>query len=88
MHPRPITEEHAEAGLLQRDIAYALILPFLQGSQHAVRLAMSMLGDRRLFDLELAFRGEARGAFAWLQALMTAAKDWCKSRGCPSILNH
>ena len=42
-----------------------------------------MLGDRNIFDLELVFRGEARGAFAWLQCFIAEEKDWCSTRGCP-----
>lgn len=86
MHHQPTTREHAEAWLLQRDIIYALILPLLESYQHAAKLATSILGDRRIYDLELVFRGDARGAFAWLQAFMTEEKDWCEARGCPGTL--
>lgn len=41
-----------------------------------------MLGDRNIFDLELVFRGEARGAFAWLQCFVAEEKDLCSTRGC------
>ena len=42
-----------------------------------------MLGDRNIFDLELVFRGEARGAFAWLQCFIAEEEDWCSTQGCP-----
>ena len=45
-----------------------------------------MLGDRNIFDLELIFRGEARGAFAWLQCFIAEEEDWCRTRGCPGTL--
>lgn len=88
MHHQPTTKEHAGARLLQRDISYALIIPLLKGFQHAAKLAMSILGDRRIFNLELACGGEARGAFAWMQAFMTEEKDWCESQGCPGMLDQ
>ena len=81
-HHQPTTAEHEEAWLLQRDITYAWILPVLEIHQYATQLAISMLGDRNIFDLELVFRGEARGAFAWLQCFVAEEKDWCSTRGC------
>lgn len=42
-----------------------------------------MLGDRNIFDLELIFRGEARGAFAWLQCFIAEEEEWCSTQGCP-----
>lgn len=42
-----------------------------------------MLGERNIFDLELVFRGEARGAFAWLQCFIAEEEEWCITRGCP-----
>ena len=44
-----------------------------------------MLGDRNIFDLELVFRGEARGAFAWLQCFIAEEEEWCSTRGCPGM---
>lgn len=37
-------------------------------------------------DLELAFRGEARGAFSWLQCFMAEERDWCSTEGCPACV--
>ena len=51
--------------------------------RHASNVAKAMLGDRKTFDLELIFRGEARGAFAWLQCFIAEEEDWCRTRGCP-----
>ena len=45
-----------------------------------------MLGDRNIFALALAFRGEARGAFAWLQCFIAEEEDWCLTRGCPACI--
>ncbi|MCJ1456687.1 hypothetical protein MMC28_007050 [Mycoblastus sanguinarius] len=85
-HHRPTSKEHEEAWLLQRDITYALILPVLEIYRHAAQLARSMLGDRNIFDLELVFRGDARGAFAWLQCFITEEEEWCSTRGCPACV--
>ncbi|KAL8973056.1 MAG: hypothetical protein Q9197_002517 [Variospora fuerteventurae] len=72
-----------DAWLLQRDITYALILPVLEIYRHAVQVAKALLGNRHLFDLELVFRGEARGAFSWLQCFVMEEEDWCRTKGCP-----
>ncbi|KAL9068955.1 MAG: hypothetical protein Q9161_005812 [Pseudevernia consocians] len=80
---------HEEAWLLQRDITYALILPLLEIHRYATQLAISMLGDRNIFDLELVFRGEARGAFAWLQIFIAEEEEWCSAQGCPAcVVSH
>lgn len=78
-----------EAWLLQRAITHALVLPVLWIYRYASRLATSLLGDRNIVDLELVFRGEARGAFAWLQCFMVEEEDWCMTRGCPAcVVSH
>ena len=86
MHHRPTSEEHIEAWLLQRDITYALIFPLLRIFQHAAKLALSQLDGRNIYDLELVFRAEGRGAFAWLQAFFAEEEEWCKAAGCPGIV--
>lgn len=83
MRHQPTSKEHIEAWLLQRDITYALILPLLEIYGYAAKLAKSMLGDRKIYDLELVFRGEARGAFVWLHAFMADEQEWCMAQGCP-----
>lgn len=80
---RTPSKDDKEVWLLQRDITYALILPVIEIYRYASQLARSMLGNRNIFDLELVFRGEARGAFSWLQCFIVEEKDWCSTRGCP-----
>ena len=80
---RQITHEDEEAWKLHRDITHALILPVIGLYQHASRLAMSLLGTDDNVDLELLFRGEARGAFAWLQCFIMDEEEWCSARDCP-----
>lgn len=88
-HHQPTSKAHEEAWLLQRDITYALILPLLEIQRYATQLAISMLGDRNIFDLELVFRGEARGAFAWLQCFIAEEGEWCSTQGCPAcVVSH
>lgn len=78
-----MTVDEKEAWLLQRDVTHALVLPVLEIFRQASVVAKSMLGNRNIFDLELAFRGEARGAFSWLQCFIMEEEDWCLTRGCP-----
>ena len=78
-----MSSEDKEAWLLQRDITHALVLPLLEVFRHASDIAMSMLGNRNIFDLELVFRAEARGAFSWLQCFIMEEEDWCLTKGCP-----
>ena len=80
---QPSTQADEEAWKLHRDITHALILPVIGLYQHASRLATSLLGNDNIFDLELLFRGEARGAFAWLQCFIVDEEVWCNAQGCP-----
>ncbi|KAA6408376.1 MAG: hypothetical protein FRX48_08118 [Lasallia pustulata] len=82
--PLPPTPTDEATWLLHRDITYALLLPILEIHTRAVQLATSILQTRNKFDLELAFRGEARGAFSWLQCFLIEEDDWCQMRGCPA----
>ncbi|KAL8948987.1 MAG: hypothetical protein Q9222_004875 [Ikaeria aurantiellina] len=78
-----------EAWLLQRDITYALIVPVLEIYRLASDIAKALLGSRHVFDLELVFRGEARGVFSWLQCFVMDEEDWCLTRGCPGcVVTH
>ncbi|KAL8712609.1 MAG: hypothetical protein Q9220_003140 [cf. Caloplaca sp. 1 TL-2023] len=78
-----------EAWLLQRDITYALIVPVLEIYRLASDIAKALLGKRHVFDLELVFRGEARGVFSWLQCFVMDEEDWCLTRGCPGcVVTH
>ncbi|KAL8828017.1 MAG: hypothetical protein Q9191_002834 [Dirinaria sp. TL-2023a] len=82
----PMSREDKEAWLLQRDITHALVLPILEIFRHASDVAKSMLGNRNIYDLELVFRGEARGAFSWLQCFIAEEEDWCRTKGCPACV--
>lgn len=82
-HHYPPTKEDEEAWLLQRDIIHTLILPVIEIYSYASQLATRILGDRNIFDLELVFRAEARGAFSWLQCFIIEEEAWCSARGCP-----
>ncbi|KAL9604735.1 MAG: hypothetical protein Q9179_001743 [Wetmoreana sp. 5 TL-2023] len=80
------SRQDRDAWLLQRDITYAIIVPVLEIYRHASQVAKALLGNRHIFDLELVFRGEARGAFSWLQCFVKEEEDWCLTRGCPGCI--
>lgn len=73
-----------ETWLLHRDLLHALIMPIVELYRRAGALASTALCTARTEDLELAFTGEARGAFLWLQCFIAGEEgDWCQTRGCP-----
>ena len=42
---------------------------------------------RPAVDLEVAFRGQARSAFSWLQCFLSQAeRDWALTKGCPACI--
>ncbi|KAI9684752.1 MAG: hypothetical protein M1829_000127 [Trizodia sp. TS-e1964] len=83
------TEEEKSTWLLHRDITHVLILPILQIHRRASQLAASMLHSWNAADLELAFTGDARGTFSWLQCFVADEPDFLATRGCPAcIVSH
>ncbi|KAJ4986990.1 hypothetical protein SVAN01_07531 [Stagonosporopsis vannaccii] len=75
-----------EAWVLQRDLLHALVMPVLELFNRASALAEAALCTRKSEDLELAFAGEARGAFLCLQCFVDEEEDWCRTRGCPACI--
>ncbi|KAF2086179.1 hypothetical protein K490DRAFT_19706, partial [Saccharata proteae CBS 121410] len=55
---------------LHRDILHALVMPIAQLFNRASHLAEAALCSSKPEDLELAFTGDARSAFLWLQCFM------------------
>jgi hypothetical protein len=42
---------------------------------------------RRLaVDLEVAFRGQGRSAFSWIQCFISQEQDWVLTKGCPACV--
>ncbi|KAF2492342.1 hypothetical protein BU16DRAFT_574354 [Lophium mytilinum] len=72
--------------LLHRDLLHALNMPVLQLFRRASALAHAALCTQKPEDLELAFHGDARSAFLWLQCFVTDEVDWCCTRGCPACV--
>jgi hypothetical protein len=70
--------------VLHRDILHGLTMPVVQLYHQASSLAAAALCTDKVHDLELAFRGEARGAFIWMQCFMGEDEEWCYTRGCPA----
>ena len=58
-------------------------MPVVQLFNRASTLAFSALYTSKSEDLELAFSGEARSAFLWLQCFIGEEEVWCHTRGCP-----
>lgn len=69
--------------LLHRDIIHGLIVPVVELINRASTLAGAALCSDKPEDMELVFRGDARGAFVTLQCFQSEEEDWCYSRGCP-----
>ncbi|KAF2655433.1 hypothetical protein K491DRAFT_692899 [Lophiostoma macrostomum CBS 122681] len=75
-----------ETWLLHRDILHALIMPVVELYKRASALAGAALCTQKSEDLELAFAGDARGSFLWLQCFLSEADDWCGTKGCPACI--
>ncbi|KAH7093708.1 hypothetical protein FB567DRAFT_515892 [Paraphoma chrysanthemicola] len=75
-----------ETWLLHRDMLHALIMPVVALFRRASVLAEAALCTQRSEDLELAFAGEARGAFLCLQCFLTEEEEWCRGMGCPACV--
>lgn len=80
------SDDEKETWLLHRDILHALIMPIVALFNRASSLAAAALCTTKSEDLELAFSGEARGAFLCLQCFITEETDWCRTRGCPACV--
>ncbi|PSN71935.1 hypothetical protein BS50DRAFT_544192 [Corynespora cassiicola Philippines] len=80
-------DEHArETWLLHRDLLHALVMPVVELFRRASALAEAALCTHKSEDLELAFSGEARDAFLFLQCFLGEEQDWCRTRGCPACV--
>ncbi|KAF9697710.1 hypothetical protein EKO04_004008 [Ascochyta lentis] len=75
-----------ETWILHRDLLHALVMPVLELFNRASALAEAALCTHKSEDLELAFAGDARGAFLCLQCFVDEEEDWCRTRGCPACI--
>lgn len=71
---------------LHRDITHAMLLPLLEIHAEASQIATSVLSSRNRAEPERAFTGEARGAYSWLDCILTEERDWCMAEGCPACV--
>jgi hypothetical protein len=76
-----------------RDILHTVLLPVRLIFAQAAHYASSILSfhqpscPRRLaVDLEVAFRGQARSAFSWIQCFTSQERDWVLTKGCPACV--
>ncbi|PVH97243.1 hypothetical protein DM02DRAFT_658438 [Periconia macrospinosa] len=72
--------------LLHRDMLHALNMPLAALFQRASTLASAALCSQSASDLELAFSGDARGAFLWLQCFLAEEDAWVRTAGCPACV--
>lgn len=79
-------DEDRATWLLHRDLLHALVMPIVKLYNRASVLAKAALCTQKPEDLEIAFRGDARGAFLWLQCFLGDEEDWCCTRGCPACI--
>ena len=84
-HHNECDTQEQETWVLHRDILHALIMPVVALFQRASALAEAALCTHMSEDLELAFAGEARGAFLCLQCFLTEEEEWCQGLGCPGM---
>lgn len=63
-----------------------MTMPVVQLYTLACNLASAALCSQKYEELELAFRGDARSAFIWLQCFIHEEEDWCFTRGCPGMI--
>lgn len=79
-----------ETWLLHRDILHALTMPVVAMFKRASALAGAALCIRtdttEPSDLELAFTGDARGAYVWLHCFMGEEEHWARTSGCPACI--
>ena len=81
---------------LHRDILHALLLPVLQIRSQAALHAATILAPEKTarppcrrqltMDFEVAFRGQARSGFTWLQCFVSGERDWVATKGCPACV--
>jgi len=81
---------------LHRDILHAVLLPICQIRTQAALYASSILSTRlnaspsqarrSVVDHEVAFRGQARSAFSWLQCFISQEQEWVLTQGCPACV--
>ncbi|KAF2634381.1 hypothetical protein P280DRAFT_260106 [Massarina eburnea CBS 473.64] len=81
-----VSAEAQSIWLLHRDILHALVMPVVELFKRASTLAEAALCTKNTEDLELAFSGDARSAFLWLQCFLGEEEDWVRTRGCPACV--
>ncbi|KAK7535079.1 uncharacterized protein J3D65DRAFT_669194 [Phyllosticta citribraziliensis] len=71
---------------LHRDFLHALVYPVVQLFHRASTLAEAALCSSKPEDLEMAYTGDARSGFLWLQCFIADEEAWCHSIGCPACV--
>ncbi|KAJ9249288.1 hypothetical protein DTO207G8_6795 [Paecilomyces variotii] len=85
-HQQSCSPEELSAFRLHRDILHAIFAPLFKIHKYATQVASHLLQDRKSADAELAFRGDARSAYSWLNCFLAEEHDWCSTQGCPACV--
>ncbi|CAK44315.1 hypothetical protein CBS63078_4587 [Aspergillus niger] len=83
-HDTPSQEQ--ETFRLHRDIIHTILLPLFLLHHQASRIATNVLPRYKGAECERAFRGEARGAYAWLHSILSEEHDWYLTERCPACI--
>jgi hypothetical protein len=71
---------------LHRDILHAACQPVVRVFKAASRVASIIRPTRPTADLELAFSGDARDFYVWLQSVLADEDGFCATNGCPACI--
>ena len=97
-----LSQSSRQTFILHRNILHSILLPVLQIQSQAATFAEQTLSRQWhsrqskpssptgsppfAIDLEVAFRGAARGSFSWLQCFVAEEREWCNTEGCPACV--
>ncbi|GAD96782.1 conserved hypothetical protein [Paecilomyces variotii No. 5] len=85
-HQQSCSAEEQSSFRLHRDILHAIFAPLFKIHKYTTQVASHVLQDRKSADTELAFRGDARSAYSWLNCFLAEEHDWCSTQGCPACV--
>ncbi|PYI02255.1 hypothetical protein BO78DRAFT_225353 [Aspergillus sclerotiicarbonarius CBS 121057] len=85
-HRHDCSNQEQETFRLHRDIIHTILLPLFLLHHQASRIAANVLPSHKGAESERAFRGEARGAYAWLHSILSEEHDWYLTERCPACI--
>ncbi|KAF2663946.1 hypothetical protein BT63DRAFT_461064 [Microthyrium microscopicum] len=69
---------------LHAAVVHLMLQPLVKVFTRACTVASAALCTNLPNELELAYRGEARDSFVWLNCFMAEELEWCTTIGCPT----